>query len=191
MRVNLRGSIAGLCLAALGLAGLALQGGCDAPPSRGPVGAAVVPPPPAREESLPEPVAATVARLREIAASGTYRDFARLADQTPGFRSNTAGMSHADYWYLKMRTGDWPMAQAETVLGYRHAVADSARGKVYIWPWMAMLEPGEITPQAERDIARLLGAGQADELRQGGVWPGYVLGIAEDGTWLYFVSGSG
>jgi len=22
-------------------------------------------------------------------------------------------------------------------------------------------------------------------------WPGYVLGIAEDGTWLFFYSGSG
>lgn len=186
MRVTLRGSIAGFCLAAL-----ALQGGCEPPPSAGPVGAAVVPPPPAREESLPAAVAATVARLREIAATGTYRDLARLADETPGFRSNVAGMSHAEYWYLKMRTGDWPMAQAETLLTYRHAVAESARGKVYIWPWMALLAPGDITPQAERDIVRLLGAEPLDELRRGGMWPGYVLGIAEDGTWLYFVSGSG
>ena len=30
-----------------------------------------------------------------------------------------------------------------------------------------------------------------EALRRGGVWPGYVLGIAEDGTWLYFISGSG
>ena len=72
-----------------------------------------------------------------------------------------------------------------------YTVANSDRGKVYIWPWMATLKPDEITPAAERDIAKLLGEGQAQVLRRGGVWPGYVLGIAEDGTWLYFVSGSG
>ena len=71
------------------------------------------------------------------------------------------------------------------------AIADSPIGKVYIWPWMARLKPEEITPAAARDIDRLLGAGQADLLKNGKPWPGYVLGIAEDGTWLYFVSGSG
>jgi hypothetical protein len=180
----LRGSFAFVCLAAL------LVAACDAPAPPDPVGAAVVDPPPPREP-LPEAVATTVNRLREIAATGTYRDMAKLADATPGFRSNNAGMSHQDYWYLKMRAGDWPMAQAEKLLGYRFALADTPVGKVYIWPWMARLKPEEITPTAARDIDRLLGEGQADILRQGGIWPGYVLGIAEDGTWLYFVSGSG
>lgn len=172
------------CVAAL------LASACDAPPSQGPVGAAVVAPPPTTAP-LPAPVAATVAQLRQLAANGTYRDMAALANATPGFRSNNAGMSHQDYWYLKMRAGDWPMAQAEKLLAYNFAVKDTNRGKVYIWPWMAVLAPEEITPAAERDIERLLGKGQAKALRDGAIWPGYVLGIAEDGTWLYFVSGSG
>lgn len=171
------------------LAGLAASA-CDAPPSEGPVGAAMVDAP-VHADPLPDAVAATVQQLREIAATGSYRDMARLADATPGFRSNNGGMSHQDYWYLKMRAGDWPMAQAEKLLTYRYTVANSDRGKIYIWPWMATLKPAEITPAAERDIAKLLGEGQAQVLRRGGVWPGYVLGIAEDGTWLYFVSGSG
>ena len=137
------------------------------------------------------PLLETVRKLRDIARDGTYRDMAALADATPGFRSNNADMTHKDYWYLKMRAGDWPMAQAEKLLTYRHTVAQTRQGKVYVWPWMAVLKPGEITPAAERDINRLLGDGQADALRRGGVWPGYVLGIAEDGAWLYFISGSG
>ena len=96
-------------------------------------------------------------KLKQIAASGTYRDMAALADATPGFRSNNANMTHKDYWYLKMRSGDWPMAQADKLLGYRYAVADTSVGKVYIWPWMARLKPEQITPVAERDISRLLG----------------------------------
>lgn len=163
---------------------------CDAPPSAEPVGAAVVDLPPVREP-LPEAVATTVEKLREIGAHGSYRDMARFADQTQGFRSNSGSMSHKDYWYLKMRAGDWPMAQVEKLLTYPYSVADTERGKVFIWPWVAALKSYEITPVAEREIASLLGDGQAEALRRGRPWPGYVLGIAEDGTWLYFVSGSG
>ncbi len=164
--------------------------GCDAPPEARAIGAAEVDLPPA-PPPLPEAVAETVRKLREIAESGTYRDMAKLADATPGFRSNNARMSHRDYWYLKMRAGDWPMAQAGKLLDYRYAVAETPGGKVFIWPWTATLKPSAITPAAERDIALLLGDGQVEALRRGGVWPGYVLGIAEDGAWLYFISGSG
>jgi hypothetical protein len=174
-------------LAGLTLASLAA---CDPPPGSGPVGAAEVEAPRPRDP-MPDAVAATVAELQRIAKDGTYRDMARLANQTPGFRSNNAGMTHQDYWYLKMRTGDWPMAQAAKVLSYRFTIADSDQGKIYIWPYMAMLKPAEITAAAERDIDTLLGEGQAEAQRSGAIWPGYVLGIREDGLWLYFVSGSG
>lgn len=187
MRLSFPAPVTGFLLACLGAVGLA---SCDAPPARTPVGAAVVASPQAKG-TLPEPVVATVNRLHEIAATGSYRDLARMASETPGFRSNAAGMSHQDYWYLKLRTGDWPMAQVETALSYRYGVTETPSGKVYVWPWMAALAPEAITPAAEREIDRLLGAGQAEALRRGEVWPGYVLGIAEDGTWLYFVSGSG
>ena len=173
------------CLAAA----LVLASACD-PPLATTVGAPQLDLPPVLEP-LPDAVAETVRKLRDIARDGTYRDMAALADATPGFRSNNADMTHKDYWYLKMRAGDWPMAQAEKLLTYRHTVAQTRQGKVYVWPWIAVLKPGEITPAAERDINRLLGEGQADVLRRGGVWPGYVLGIAEDGAWLYFISGSG
>ena len=176
-------------LLAAGCCAFALSA-CDAPAAHAPLGAAIVAAP-AMAEPLPDPVAATVARLRDVAATGSYRDLARLASETPNFRSNAAGMTHQDYWYLKLRTGDWPMAQVERVLAYRFGTTQTANGKVYVWPWLAALAPGEITPAAARDIDRLLGAGQAEALRNGEIWPGYVLGIAEDGTWLYFVSGTG
>jgi hypothetical protein len=176
---------------AIAAAALLILAACDPPPDTAPVGAAVVARPAAHHEAMPAPVAKTVAELERIAKDGGYRDLARLADQTPDFRSNNAGMSHSEYWYLKMRTGDWPMAQVARLLSYRFTIADSPEGKVYIWPYMAMLKPEEINSSAAREIDRLLGEGQAQALRKGGVWPGYVLGIREDGAWLYFVSGSG
>jgi hypothetical protein len=163
---------------------------CDAPEAPTTKGAAVVEPS-SRVEPMPPPVAATVQRLREIADSGSYRDLARLAEQASDFRSNNADLGHADYWNLKMRTGEFPMVQIEKLLSYRFTVEPSSQGKIYIWPWMATLKPGEITPEAARDIDQLLGRGAADALRAGAIWPGYVLGIREDGLWLYFVSGSG
>jgi hypothetical protein len=165
-------------------------GACDPPNDATVKGAAVVEPPP-KVEPLPPPVAATVKRLHEIADAGSYRDLARLAEQAPDFRSNNAGFSHAEYWSLKMRTGDFPMAHVQQLLGYRHTIAASAQGRIYIWPWMATLKPDEITPEAALDIERLLGAGQVEALRAGAIWPGYILGIREDGLWLYFLSGSG
>ena len=183
MRVVLRTSIA--CIAASLLAAA-----CEPPPVPVSVGTPVVDPPQA-EAPMPSAVTATVEQLRKIGANGSYRDMAALADQTPDFRSNNAGMSHGEYWYLKMRTGDWPMAQMERLLALPHAVRPSARGKVYVWPLMATLQADQITPSVARDIDRLLGEGQAQAIRAGETWPGYVLGISEDGTWLYFVSGAG
>lgn len=180
----MRSLLASLVMAASMLAA------CEPPEGAGPVGAAVVEPPP-QIEPLTDAVASTVRELREIASSGGYRELARLADETPSFRSNNAGMSHREYWNLKERTGDFPAAHVGQVLRRRHTVADTPEGKVYIWPDLAMLKPQEITPALAREIDGLLGEGQADELRRGGIWPGYVLGIGEDGTWLYFVSGSG
>lgn len=177
------------CLASLLLAACVLAA-CDAPKEAGPVGAAVIEPPP-QVEPLPQPVAKTVELLKQTAARGSYRDLAKLASMTPDFRSNNGGVSHIEYWNLKQRTGDFPAIHLEKVLAYPHTVAGSPQGEVYIWPYMAMLEPAEITPAAAREIDRLLGEGQANELRNGAVWPGYVLGIREDGLWLYFVSGSG
>jgi hypothetical protein len=185
--VNGRVTIALLCVSAVMASALTA---CDAPKSSEPSGAAVVSEA-TRQDPLPAPVAATVRQLQGIAKSGGVHDLAKLADATADFRSNNAGLSHLEYWNLKLRTGDWPMAQIDKLLAYRFTVADSTQGKVYIWPWMALLKPSEITPGAAREIDKLLGPGSADLLRKGAVWPGYVLGIREDGLWLYFLSGSG
>ena len=166
-------------------------GACDAPVNEKPVGAAEVAAPAPERDPLPPPVAATVRQLKQIAEQGGYRELAHLANETRSFRSNNAGMDHAEYWSLKQRTGDPPALQVGRLLTYRHTVADSPQGKVYIWPYMATLKADEIGPADVREIDKLLGTGSADQLRKGAIWPGYVLGIREDGLWLYFVSGSG
>jgi hypothetical protein len=140
---------------------------------------------------LPQAVAATREQLLIMAESGETWQMAQLAAQTPGFVSNTGGMGHREYWYLKYRTGDWPMAQMGRVLAWPHAVEETPSGRVFVWPYMAKLSPGEIGPGAARDINALAGEGAVDAMRAGAPWPGYSLGVREDGVWLFFVSGAG
>ncbi len=140
---------------------------------------------------FPPAVSARIEQLRAIASTGSYRDMARLAEQTPGFRSNDAGWRHAEYWRLKLRAGDWPMAQMQRVLSYPAARVRRDGRIFYVWPYMAELSPRMLTRTAARDIEDLLGPGQAAAIAGGAPWPGYVLGVGEDGTWLFFVSGAG
>jgi hypothetical protein len=178
-----------LRLSLLAVAAL-LSAACDPPPQAVREGAPKVETP-SVNAALPPAVDATVKTLVKLAEAGSYRDMAKLADQTPGFRSNNAGMNHKDYWYLKLRAGDWPMAHMQKVLEQDHALVETAEGQVYIWPALALVRLEQITPAKAREIDALLGQGQADAVRAGAPWPGYVLGISEDGTWLYFVSGAG
>lgn len=169
---------------------LFLLAACDPPPDASSSGAATAEAA-AIKAALPPAVEATVAKLLKLAEVGGYRDMATLADQTPGFRSNNAGMSHKEYWYLKLRAGDWPMAHLQKTLAQDYSAVEAVDGRVFIWPALALLPLDQITPAKAREIDALLGAGQADAIRAGAPWSGYVLGIAEDGTWLYFVSGAG
>lgn len=133
----------------------------------------------------------TVAVLEDIVVNGTYRDMARLASQYAEFRSNDGGMTHREYWYLKYRTGDWPMAHMGKVLAFDATIESGSEGNQFVWPYMATLTPGEITPKARRDCVALLGEDGAQQFVRTGIWPGYRLGIRDDGTWVYFFSGTG
>lgn len=182
------------CMIALVAAGaLAGLAGCQ-PPVTAEVGA---PDPVARPATdagpqvLPPAVEATVRKLQQLGETGKDWEMAALAEQTPGFRSNDGGMSHRAYWNLKLRTGDWPMEHLRLVLLERFARLDTAKGPIYVWPDVAALAPIDITPRAAREMDRMAGEGTAERMRSGERWPGYVLGIAEDGTWLFFYSGSG
>ncbi len=145
---------------------------------------------PAAPIELPAAVAATVNDLTEIAKDGSTWDMARLARATPGFRSNAGELDHADYWYLKYRTGDWPMEHLGRVLAYAPAVTELDGQLIYVWPYMANVAPNAMTPKVRRDAELILGAEGAQRFAAGAGWPGYRLGISADGTWRYFYTGA-
>lgn len=180
------------CLVLLAGAAIGLAA-CEPPPREAAAVTSAEPPLPEDDEPqvLPPAVEATVRRLRRLGETGKDWEMAALAEKTPGFRSNDGGMSHRAYWNLKLRTGDWPMEHLRLVLLERFTRIETAKGAIYVWPSVAALAPIDITPRDAREMDRIAGEGAADAMRAGERWPGYVLGIAEDGTWLFFYSGSG
>lgn len=144
----------------------------------------------AEPPGLPPAVVDTVRKLSEIAEYGSPWDMARMARATPGFRSNSGELDHADYWYLKYRTGDWPMEHLGRVLAFEPATEEIDGEIVYVWPYMANVKPSAITPKVRRDSEELLGIEAARRFAVGAPWPGYRLGISADGTWRYFYTGA-
>src|SRR5690242_7104046 len=116
--VNGRVRIACACVS---IATASMLAACDAPKPPELSGARGVAQP-QQHEPLPPAVAATIKQLHDIATTGGVHDLAKLASATPDFRSNNAGLSHLEYWNLKLRTGDWPMAQIDKLLTYNFKV---------------------------------------------------------------------
>jgi hypothetical protein len=177
--------------AAAGLAGVALAVACGepAPPPAAEVAAIPVERALSLEALTPE-ARAMRDRLLAIAEAGDYRDMAALAALRPDFRSNAGGVPHRDYWYLKYRTGDWPMAHLGRALAFPPAIVETEAGRVFVWPYMAALESHELTVAAERDVVSAAGGEAARAMRRGAPYPGYSLAISAAGEWLYFISGA-
>ncbi len=86
-------------------------------------------------------------KLREIAATGTYRDMARLAERDARlplqqWRHVASGLLVSEDARGRLADGAGREAADLSLHGRRQP----DRGKVYIWPWMA-------TPQARGDHA--------------------------------------
>lgn len=132
---------------------------------------------------------ATRTRIEAVAQSGDYRGLAKLADENPNFRSNEAGWASADYWYLKLRAGDDPTSQLRKLLAERPGMIGPPGGRVFVWPYVAAVRPGDVTNSVAHDMDRLAGAGEGARVRAGSVYGGYSFGVGEDGRWLWFISG--
>lgn len=163
--------------------------GCDRPGGGDTATASVIVP--AAPAVLPDAVQAMVNQLAIVATQRDWRAMARLAAAHANFRSNDGGMSARDYWRLKVSAGDDPTVQLGRLLIGSPAVVGSGPNRVYVWPALAALKPAAVTPQVERRIDALLGAGKGAAFKRGVPWPGYSLGIRADGAWLWFITGEG
>ena len=104
------------------------------------------------------------AAARDCGNRHLSRHGARWPMQTPGFRSNNAGMTPPGLLVSQdcaPATGRWRRSSKRAGLSLRRR-RDRPRARSISGHGMATLEPEQITPVAARDIDRLLGEGQAE-----------------------------
>jgi hypothetical protein len=73
-------------------------------------------------------------------------------------------------------------------LGYARINAGNAQ-EMFVWPYLAALDPKALTPEQEVDAYRLVRPQDLKDWRDRGRWLGPRLGIGPDGTWHYYVTG--
>lgn len=63
---------------------------------------------------------------------------------------------------------------------------DLENNLVYVWPALAELPPGQLTPGQQVELYRMVGAEEAEAILKSGKWTWYRLAIGADGTWHTF-----
>jgi hypothetical protein len=74
-----------------------------------------------------------------------------------------------------------PMRAAELPLG-----KDLENNIIYVWPYLAEVDLGKLTPPQEVDLIRLVGVAGAKAMREKKKWTWWRLTIGADGTWHSF-----
>jgi hypothetical protein len=77
-----------------------------------------------------------------------------------------------------------PMRPAELPLG-----KDLENNIIYVWPYLAEMDLGTLTPAQEVDLLRLVGPEEAKAMREKKKWTWWRLTIGADGTWHSFKKG--
>jgi hypothetical protein len=174
-----------------------------APAAAQPAGRTQPPKPPeiSRDvEALPAEVRRMRALILDAARSGDAEALRRPIERNevpPSFgreaQPSARGPATADdlIRLFRQRSGDGEgretMGQIVNLLavGYARIAAGPGR-ELFLWPYIAALDPRLLTPEQEVDAYRILHAGAVREWREKGRYPGWRLGVGQDGTWHFF-----
>ena len=139
------------------------------------------------EPELPPSVAATRAAIARAAVACDYAALDSLAASSDFSYSFGDGGAPADYWREAEAAGEqplWYLVRTLALPSFREQY-DPAEPPLFVWPSVFTDEP------TEEDWAALEGVYSIEEIeayREIG-FIGYRVGIAEDGTWKFFVAG--
>jgi hypothetical protein len=64
---------------------------------------------------------------------------------------------------------------------------DLENNRVYVWPYFAGVALDKLTSAQEAELLGIVPAAMAEEMKKGGRYTYYKLGIAADGTWHFFL----
>jgi hypothetical protein len=61
--------------------------------------------------------------------------------------------------------------------------------EAFIWPYFARMPLKDLAPAQKVELFKIVTGSDFKEMQEVGAYTFYRLGIAPDGTWLYFVAG--
>jgi hypothetical protein len=64
---------------------------------------------------------------------------------------------------------------------------DLENNRVYVWPYFAEMALDKLTPAQNAELERIAPAALVEEMKKGGRYSYYKLGIGADGTWHFFL----
>lgn len=144
--------------------------------------------------ALPEPVRATRQALIDAARSGDIEALQAIIAAQNGPPNVSFGTPDDAVAYLKDVSED---DEGRQILGllvdlFDQPYAfypDSGGATNYIWPYLAEMDPNNLTPEQQVDAYRLLDSEEIEELKQFGAWYYWRTVISESGEWSAFVAG--
>lgn len=148
-------------------------------------------------QGLPDRVAAMRQAILEAAESGVVeemREAIELSEMKPEF-GPAVDTDPIAYW--KQLSSDGEGREVLVALAAilksgwaRRTVSVGGNGRaMYVWPYLAEMPLRELSPAQDADLRRLVPGPEAEAMRRSGRYTHWSLGIAEDGTWHYFVRG--
>jgi hypothetical protein len=148
------------------------------------------PPPPAQTGSEADLPDAVIAKRDAIVAAAHARDYGALeALLDPATFSYSFGEEGdpIGYWRELEDVGEVPIL-GDYLPGFL-AMPFAKLGDIYVWPSVHAKLPKTWIPQDTDPLASFYTQEELESFRQLGSYLGWRVGIREDGTWLYFVSG--
>ncbi|MEZ5774685.1 MAG: hypothetical protein R3D33_08300 [Hyphomicrobiaceae bacterium] len=145
---------------------------------------------------LPEAVAEMREAILEAARSGdleALRIPIEMNEIPPVIGPPDAGRDPLLWWRKVSADGEGREVMAALTLileaGYAHVDPDGPR-EMYVWPYLAAVPLGELTPRQSIDLHRIAKGAEAEAMTASGVYSGWRLGIGADGVWHYMETGS-
>jgi hypothetical protein len=150
-------------------------------------------------DKLPAPVRQMRSLVLAAIRAGEAADLRRPIERNevpPAFlkldqeRGAPAAPAMADQLIRQFRERSGDGAGRETMgrllnalaVGYARTGAGT-RQEMFVWPYLAALDPRSLTPEQQIDAYRLISHGHLVLWQETGRYPGAALGIGPDGTW--------
>ncbi|MDR3493741.1 MAG: hypothetical protein P4L82_03975 [Ancalomicrobiaceae bacterium] len=142
-------------------------------------------------DSLPAAVAAMRTKILEAAYSGDMEKLRAVIQQnaTPPVFSVNEVVDPIDY--LKGQSGDGAgleiLAIMTDVLEAGWARVDAGGpNEMYVWPYFATIPLDKLSDRQMVELYKFVTSGDFEEMKSGGKYSFYALGIGPDGVWHYF-----